>query len=59
MKFVVTGIAAMIALIIIGTILVSSAAASFILWEPQWFWASNTGWRTALVILLLTTRIHK
>ena len=59
MKIVVTGIAQMITLIVVVTILGASVATSFILWDPQWFWASNTGWRTALVVLLLTTRFHK
>lgn len=40
-------------LILIGlAILGTSLMTSFILWDWQWFWETNTGWRILLVNIL-------
>lgn len=46
------GMTLFIVLAILASVLGMSLATSFILWDWQWFFESNTGWRIFVLLLV-------
>ncbi len=47
-----------IALLTVSVVVVPSLATSFVLWDWQWFWETNTGWRVFVLLLITGVSAH-